>query len=197
MNRLKSNPEVTKEWNRRSAKPLNPGKPLSPGKPLARSRGLQSNQPIERSAPAKPRKPLPRKSKRQAAAEERYGPIQRIYLIENPKCHHCLELGLMGKDVKPSNEVHHVIGKEGERRYDTRFFMAVNSTCHTIYKDSIEENQTLSRQMGWIIDRTWTPEAQLETLTEKRGRFPWVQRELERFKSKAAQALRQVSEEAN
>lgn len=162
---LKADPDKTREWQNKSAIKAAIAR-------QARARESKTYTSIK-----------PGKSEKRRDAEARYAPIAKDYLARNPFCHHCLELGRTGSAIKPSTEVHHIIGKVGEDRFDTRFFLALYSVCHTIDSQSVEANQADARARGWIIDRTWTKEAQLATLLEKRGHLPYVQFEIEKYEA--------------
>lgn len=148
---LKTNPETNRAWQQRSRKPL-----------------ARSEKELKRT-------PMKQVSKKHSAEKREYSPVAREFLARHPLCHHCLEKGVA---ALPATEIHHVAGKGGRMRNDTRFFMAVNSRCHTIDSKSIHQNTADAYERGWMISRGATMALKLLDLNIKRGHFEHVQREL-------------------
>lgn len=136
----------------------------------------RTRQPLPRSEKELKRTPMKQVSKKHAAEKREYSPVAAAYLEKHTECHHCIEKGVT---PLPATEIHHVAGKEGSLRNDRRFFMAVNSKCHTIDSDSIHQNTANAYERGWMISRGATMALKLLDLNIKRGSFPHVQEELE------------------
>lgn len=135
----------------------------------------RTRKPLPRSEKELKRTPIRQVSKKHSAEKREYSPVAAAYLENNPLCHHCIEKGVT---PLPATEIHHVAGKAGVMRSDTRFFMAVNSLCHTIDAGSIHQNTADAYERGWMISRGATMALKLLELNMKRGGWEHVQREL-------------------
>lgn len=90
---------------------------------------------------AKP-KPIPKKSKKLVDAEKIYNKERKEYLQAYPYCevNACKSL---------SNQIHHKKGRIGSLMYDTEYFLAVCTDCHS----KIELNPIWAKVNGYSIIR--------------------------------------------
>ena len=89
-----------------------------------------------------PRKVISLVSKKRLDQLKKYREIRDRYLADHPICevHDC---------NKPTTNLHHRAGREGELLYMDEYFMACCETCHP---KRIHENPAWARERGYIID---------------------------------------------
>ena len=117
---------------------------------LTRTKPLERRKPLAGTTTAKPRKPLPRESKKRKQQNREYGRVRVEYLAAHQVCEHCLSLVAAGElepeQCKAATQIHHVHGRNGDRLCDVSGFMAVAAECHTL----IHREPGRSRGMGWM-----------------------------------------------
>lgn len=86
-------------------------------------------------------KPIKQISDKRAIKLKEYSKLRKQFLKENPKC--------AVYPYLPSNEIHHVRGRNGSLLTDTRYFLAVSRVGH----QQIEMNPDWAREKGFIETR--------------------------------------------
>lgn len=100
-------------------------------------------------------RPVPKPSRKPKAREKRaqlniiYNRVAKpAYLaglaagqLFGPKCEICRE--------RPADQVHHRLGRDGERLLDARYYMGLCAGCHT----HVHANPQESYEKGWLIRR--------------------------------------------
>lgn len=87
-------------------------------------------------------KPIKKISRKQSARLKKYSVIRAEFLKENQSCQ-CIGC------INWATEVHHKIGKIGERLFTKKYFMAVCRHCHK----KIEESPLWAKANGYSLDR--------------------------------------------
>ena len=82
--------------------------------------------------------PLNRISKKRAKQNKEYEVLEKQFKKDNPKCEIC---------PKPTKDLHHKNGRNGDRLTDPAYFMAVCRAHHNWIHLNTEE----SRKKGWLI----------------------------------------------
>jgi hypothetical protein len=103
-----------------------------------RSRQKQRDNP-------KPRSPLRKVSKKQAAANREYSARRAMHLEANPNCVRCESLGV----VTPATQIHHARGRDGDALLDDSDFLAVCAYCH----EWMHGHPGEAHALGWMKSR--------------------------------------------
>lgn len=100
----------------------------------------------EKKGLSKVRAPIKPRSDKRAKQEALYLIINRQYLKDHPKC----EANIKGVcSGNPSNQVHHKKGRIGELLLDTKYFLAVEDSCHRY----IETHPEFAYENGFSVSR--------------------------------------------
>jgi hypothetical protein len=93
----------------------------------------------------KPVKPIPVASKKMVKSLAEYQKIAAKFKRDHPVCQAQL------KDVckTKTTDVHHMKGKIGELLTDTKYFLAVCRSCHSV----LETNPLFARERGFSLSR--------------------------------------------
>lgn len=94
---------------------------------------------IKRTPIKRSKIPIKKMSEKRKLEYKIYTPLKKEYMLLHPKCERCI--------TKKSKDLHHKNGREGERLYDVRFFMAACRDCH----DWIHLNPEQAREDGYLI----------------------------------------------
>lgn len=141
----------------------------------ARAKEAASRPKAVQEQPRKKRiKPVSRKN---AMRAKDYGATRTGYLTRNPVCHCCIE---RGREPKPATQIHHIVGRDGDRLCDSRLWMAVCEECHTTGTEAIHVRPAVSYSKGWMLSRFWDRDKQVEETRKLRGHWPHVKSEVER-----------------
>lgn len=89
----------------------------------------------------KARKQMRARSPKRAAQEAEYNRDSAKFREENPICQRC--------HCRPSNQTHHLCGREGVWLLLREFWRAVCGECH----DWIENNRAAAKATGWLLPR--------------------------------------------
>ena len=92
-----------------------------------------------RVSKAKAKKPIKKVSDKQSKKLRTYSAMRKAYLEFNSSCKASL-VGCAGA----STDIHHMVGRVGERMLDTTTWIAVCRNCHRI----IEDNPTFAKNLN-------------------------------------------------
>lgn len=92
------------------------------------------------------RQPIRRVSEKRRKQEVAYQALRKVYLAVHPQC----QANIKGVCLGLADQVHHKIGRIGERLYDDSKFLAVCGPCH----HHIENNREEAIRLGFSELRT-------------------------------------------
>ncbi len=96
---------------------------------------------MKRSAKPMKRTPLKQVSQKRKSENAQYLRQRWVFLIANPICGGCVARKI---NPAPSNQVHHMAGREGELLCDESWWLACCADCHTW----IHANMNAARELG-------------------------------------------------
>lgn len=109
--------------------------------PLKRRTPLKSGGGFKSGGSSLKRTRLNPVSKKRRVQNKEYSKVRTAYIAEHPRCEICTN----GR----STDIHHKIGRWGERLADDTFFMALCRECH----EQIHKNPTWAYANGYLLKR--------------------------------------------
>lgn len=107
-------------------------------------KAMKRSKPLRRS-----NKPIRRVTPRRAKQKAEYSRKVRVFKRKYPWCVSCITLWLI--PIRPTNDVHHKMGCEGELLLDQRYWLPVCRACH----DWIEDHGRAARELGFVLDKDY------------------------------------------
>jgi hypothetical protein len=97
----------------------------------------------------KRQKPIRRSTPKRAREKSKYGRKCAAYKKKYPWCMACITL--WHGAIKPTSDVHHRMGCEGDLLLDERWWMPVCRACHAWIEDHGRE----ARVLGFVLDKDY------------------------------------------